>query len=69
MATLTYWKAVNEDDPMGHLRAKTRKELLKMMEYYGKEYNEKYEAPYKISIAYKDALNLLDVVSEEYYDF
>jgi hypothetical protein len=63
MAKLTYWVAsCKRDSSVYSIRAKTRKEVLKVLE----EYNpQDYEAPVKETVIYDDAFDLLKLCLSE----
>ena len=63
MAKLTYWVAPCKRDSSAYsIRAKTRKEVLKVLE----EYNpQDYETPVKETVFYNDAFDLLQICLSE----
>ena len=63
MAKLTYWVAPCKRDSRTYsIRAKTRKEVLKVLEGYGPE---DYETPVKETVIYDDAFDLLQMCLSE----
>jgi hypothetical protein len=64
MATLTYWVAAcNDDADCYSIIGKTRKSVLEQLEQVSSP--ERYEAPVKKEIFYRDAFDLFSWVSSE----
>lgn len=55
---LTYWICVHDDNPTYNLRARTKKELLKLLESYSAE---EYDPPVKHTINYANAFDLAEI--------
>lgn len=63
MAKVTYWVAPCKKDSSAYsIRAKTRKEVLRVLEEYSPE---DYETPVKETVIYDDAFDLLQMCLSE----
>jgi hypothetical protein len=63
---LTYWMAYRKNDSSCfNVRAKTKKECLRILECHDKNWDEDYEAPKKVVVAFKDSFDLLLQCLEE----
>jgi hypothetical protein len=60
---LTYWVATNRQDARCYdLRAKTRKECVRMVQ---EQDHAQYEPPQKVTLEYRDAFDLVTLILQE----